>query len=101
MNCNFSLSGQEDVRSAKGEDEVTLYNAKKRRIIYSSCRVGATRNLGVGLRQCVASQNVAFALLCLVSSSDLFVSRFPHNFSTQMFCAVAAAESIPSRVLPG
>ncbi|XP_075906075.1 bromodomain and WD repeat-containing protein 3 [Nelusetta ayraudi] len=33
-----SYSGQDDVRSAKGEDEVTLYNAKKRRIIYSSCR---------------------------------------------------------------
>ncbi|XP_053177335.1 bromodomain and WD repeat-containing protein 3 [Scomber japonicus] len=29
---------QEDVRTAKGDDEVFLYNAKKRRIIYSSCR---------------------------------------------------------------
>lgn len=42
---NLSHRDQEDVRSAKGEDEITLYNTKKRRIIYSSCRVGPTRNL--------------------------------------------------------
>ncbi|XP_076001297.1 bromodomain and WD repeat-containing protein 3 [Genypterus blacodes] len=29
---------QEDSRTAKGDDEITLYNAKKRRVIYSSCR---------------------------------------------------------------
>ncbi|XP_068173110.1 bromodomain and WD repeat-containing protein 3 [Antennarius striatus] len=29
---------QEDIRTAKGDEEVALYNAKKRRIIYSSCR---------------------------------------------------------------
>ncbi|XP_069003747.1 bromodomain and WD repeat-containing protein 3 [Embiotoca jacksoni] len=29
---------QEDIRLAKGDEEVVLYNAKKRRIIYSSCR---------------------------------------------------------------
>ncbi|XP_073339421.1 bromodomain and WD repeat-containing protein 3 isoform X2 [Pagrus major] len=29
---------QEDIRTAKGDEEMALYNAKKRRIIYSSCR---------------------------------------------------------------
>nr|XP_046246221.1 bromodomain and WD repeat-containing protein 3 isoform X2 [Scatophagus argus] len=29
---------QEDIRTAKGDEEVALYNTKKRRIIYSSCR---------------------------------------------------------------
>ncbi|KAM7413407.1 hypothetical protein PAMA_020681 [Pampus argenteus] len=29
---------QEDIRTTKGDEEVALYNAKKRRIIYSSCR---------------------------------------------------------------
>ncbi|KAM9853761.1 bromodomain and WD repeat-containing protein 3 [Aulostomus maculatus] len=29
---------QEDIRTARGDEEVALYNAKKRRIIYSSCR---------------------------------------------------------------
>uniref|UniRef100_A0A665U0E2 Bromodomain and WD repeat domain containing 1 n=1 Tax=Echeneis naucrates TaxID=173247 RepID=A0A665U0E2_ECHNA len=33
---------QENIRTAKGDAEVTLYNAKKRRIIYSSCRVSLT-----------------------------------------------------------
>lgn len=47
--CNLSLREQEDVRSAKGEDEITLYNTKKRRIIYSSCRVGTIRNLLGGI----------------------------------------------------
>lgn len=31
---------QDDIRTAKGDAEITLYNTKKRRIIYSSCRVG-------------------------------------------------------------
>uniref|UniRef100_A0A4W6D160 Bromodomain and WD repeat domain containing 1 n=1 Tax=Lates calcarifer TaxID=8187 RepID=A0A4W6D160_LATCA len=35
-----SYRDQEDIRTAKGDEEVALYNAKKRRIIYSSCRVG-------------------------------------------------------------
>uniref|UniRef100_A0A672I4F1 Bromodomain and WD repeat domain containing 1 n=1 Tax=Salarias fasciatus TaxID=181472 RepID=A0A672I4F1_SALFA len=30
---------QEDVRAARGDDEVILYNTKRRRVIYSSCRV--------------------------------------------------------------
>uniref|UniRef100_UPI003AAF57AB bromodomain and WD repeat-containing protein 3 n=1 Tax=Centroberyx gerrardi TaxID=166262 RepID=UPI003AAF57AB len=29
---------QEDVRALKGEEEITLYNAKKRRVTYGSCR---------------------------------------------------------------
>ncbi|XP_051934298.1 bromodomain and WD repeat-containing protein 3 [Hippocampus zosterae] len=33
-----SYRDQVDIRVAKGEDEVALYNAKKRRIMYSSCR---------------------------------------------------------------
>ncbi|XP_062241263.1 bromodomain and WD repeat-containing protein 3 isoform X1 [Platichthys flesus] len=33
-----SYRDQEDIRTAKGDEEVALYNAKKRRIIYSSCR---------------------------------------------------------------
>uniref|UniRef100_A0AAQ5Z218 Bromo domain-containing protein n=1 Tax=Amphiprion ocellaris TaxID=80972 RepID=A0AAQ5Z218_AMPOC len=35
-----SYRDQEDTRIAKGDEEVVQYNAKKRRIIYSSCRVG-------------------------------------------------------------
>ncbi|XP_044057569.1 bromodomain and WD repeat-containing protein 3 isoform X2 [Siniperca chuatsi] len=33
-----SYGDQEDIRTAKGDEEVALYSAKKRRIIYSSCR---------------------------------------------------------------
>ncbi|XP_028274720.1 bromodomain and WD repeat-containing protein 3 [Parambassis ranga] len=33
-----SYRDQENIRIAKGDEEVALYNAKKRRIIYSSCR---------------------------------------------------------------
>uniref|UniRef100_A0A672I5K4 Bromodomain and WD repeat domain containing 1 n=1 Tax=Salarias fasciatus TaxID=181472 RepID=A0A672I5K4_SALFA len=33
------LREQEDVRAARGDDEVILYNTKRRRVIYSSCRV--------------------------------------------------------------
>ncbi|KAG7223050.1 hypothetical protein INR49_015939, partial [Caranx melampygus] len=33
-----SYRDQEDIRTARGDEEVALYNAKKRRIIYSSCR---------------------------------------------------------------
>uniref|UniRef100_A0A8D0DAI1 Bromodomain and WD repeat domain containing 1 n=1 Tax=Sander lucioperca TaxID=283035 RepID=A0A8D0DAI1_SANLU len=35
-----SYRDQEGIRTARGDEEVILYNAKKRRIIYSSCRVG-------------------------------------------------------------
>uniref|UniRef100_I3JDB3 Bromodomain and WD repeat domain containing 1 n=1 Tax=Oreochromis niloticus TaxID=8128 RepID=I3JDB3_ORENI len=35
-----SYRDQEDVRVARGDEEVVQYNAKKRRIMYSSCRVG-------------------------------------------------------------
>uniref|UniRef100_A0A8C2X6Z8 Bromodomain and WD repeat domain containing 1 n=1 Tax=Cyclopterus lumpus TaxID=8103 RepID=A0A8C2X6Z8_CYCLU len=35
-----SYRNQERIRAARGDDEVLQYNAKKRRIIYSSCRVG-------------------------------------------------------------
>ncbi|KAA8593892.1 hypothetical protein FQN60_004726 [Etheostoma spectabile] len=35
-----SYRDQEGIRTARGDEEVLLYNAKKRRIIYSSCRVG-------------------------------------------------------------
>uniref|UniRef100_A0A667YBF5 Bromodomain and WD repeat domain containing 1 n=1 Tax=Myripristis murdjan TaxID=586833 RepID=A0A667YBF5_9TELE len=31
---------QEEFRAFKGEEEITLYNSKKRSVIYSSCRVG-------------------------------------------------------------
>ncbi|XP_033487229.2 bromodomain and WD repeat-containing protein 3 isoform X1 [Epinephelus lanceolatus] len=33
-----SYRDQEDIRTTRGDEEVALYNAKKRRIIYSSCR---------------------------------------------------------------
>ncbi|XP_028428094.1 bromodomain and WD repeat-containing protein 3 isoform X2 [Perca flavescens] len=33
-----SYRDQEGIRTARGDEEVVLYNAKKRRIIYSSCR---------------------------------------------------------------
>ncbi|XP_030599771.1 bromodomain and WD repeat-containing protein 3 [Archocentrus centrarchus] len=33
-----SYRDQEDIRVARGDEEVVLYNAKKRRIMYSSCR---------------------------------------------------------------
>ncbi|KAK1899526.1 Bromodomain and WD repeat-containing protein 1, partial [Dissostichus eleginoides] len=33
-----SYREQEDFRTARGDEEMSLYNAKKRRIIYSSCR---------------------------------------------------------------
>ncbi|XP_026176121.1 bromodomain and WD repeat-containing protein 3 isoform X2 [Mastacembelus armatus] len=33
-----SYRDQEDIRTARGDEEVALYNAKKRRTIYSSCR---------------------------------------------------------------
>uniref|UniRef100_A0A3P8NEQ6 Bromo domain-containing protein n=1 Tax=Astatotilapia calliptera TaxID=8154 RepID=A0A3P8NEQ6_ASTCA len=35
-----SYRDQEDVRVARGDEEVVQYNVKKRRIMYSSCRVG-------------------------------------------------------------
>ncbi|XP_038141769.1 bromodomain and WD repeat-containing protein 3 isoform X1 [Cyprinodon tularosa] len=35
---NSSYRNQEDVRTAKGDEEVLLYNMKKRRILYGSCR---------------------------------------------------------------
>lgn len=38
--CKLFFRDQEDIRTAKGDEEMALYNAKKRRIIYSSCRVG-------------------------------------------------------------
>uniref|UniRef100_A0A7N9AMV4 Bromodomain and WD repeat domain containing 1 n=1 Tax=Mastacembelus armatus TaxID=205130 RepID=A0A7N9AMV4_9TELE len=34
-----SYRDQEDIRTARGDEEVALYNAKKRRTIYSSCRL--------------------------------------------------------------
>lgn len=37
--CKLFFRDQEDIRTAKGDEEMALYNAKKRRIIYSSCRV--------------------------------------------------------------
>ncbi|KAM7399553.1 hypothetical protein PAMP_018818 [Pampus punctatissimus] len=36
--ASSSYRYQEDIRTTKGDEEVALYNAKKRRIIYSSCR---------------------------------------------------------------
>uniref|UniRef100_A0A8D3C4A2 Bromodomain and WD repeat domain containing 1 n=1 Tax=Scophthalmus maximus TaxID=52904 RepID=A0A8D3C4A2_SCOMX len=36
--ASSSYRDQEYIRTAKGDEEVALYNAKKRRIIYSSCR---------------------------------------------------------------
>lgn len=39
---NVFSRDQEDIRTARGDEEVALYNAKKRRIIYSSCRVGCS-----------------------------------------------------------
>ncbi|XP_067364956.1 bromodomain and WD repeat-containing protein 3 isoform X2 [Channa argus] len=36
--ASSSYSDQENIRMARGDEEVTLYNTRKRRIVYSSCR---------------------------------------------------------------
>ena len=37
--CKTISREQDDFRTAKGEEEIGLYNAKKKRVIYGSFRV--------------------------------------------------------------
>ncbi|XP_034722866.1 bromodomain and WD repeat-containing protein 3 isoform X1 [Etheostoma cragini] len=45
-----SYRDQEGIRTARGDEEVLLYNAKKRRIIYSSCRDDSDDELSTARR---------------------------------------------------
>ncbi|XP_037124161.1 bromodomain and WD repeat-containing protein 3 isoform X2 [Syngnathus acus] len=55
-----SYRGQVDIRVAKGDEEVALYNVKKRRIMYSSCRDDSDEEPPPAKRAQIRSDTVEF-----------------------------------------
>uniref|UniRef100_A0A8C6P7H6 Bromodomain and WD repeat domain containing 1 n=1 Tax=Nothobranchius furzeri TaxID=105023 RepID=A0A8C6P7H6_NOTFU len=66
-----SYRDQQDIRVARGDEEVVLYNTKKRRIIYNSCRYSDwTADAGINLQPSTPLSSRKRAKSRLISSEE-------------------------------